>query len=47
MDDLETDRIVMKTAKKDCDGCSTRASDLKAEAENLRAHFKGINKKGD
>ncbi len=47
MDDLETDKIVMKTAKKDCNGCFACTSDLKAEAENLRAHFKCVIKKGD
>jgi hypothetical protein len=44
MEDLETDKTVMKTAKNDCGGCSNCASDIKAE--NLRAHFKGVIKKG-
>ncbi len=44
MGDLETDKIVLKTGKKDYGGCINCASDLKAE--NLRAHFKGAIKKG-
>jgi copper chaperone CopZ len=31
---LDIEKITLKTAKKDCSGCSTCASDL--EAENLR-----------
>ena len=45
MDDLETEKIILKTAKKDCGGCSTCASDL--EAENLRhalARLRGVTK---
>gem|GEM_PF-7000326 len=44
---METDKTVTKTAKKDCNRCFAYASDLKAEAENLRAHFKCVIKKGD
>jgi copper chaperone CopZ len=45
MDDLETEKIILKTAKKDCSGCSTCASDL--EAENLKhalARLPGVTK---
>jgi hypothetical protein len=32
IENLETEKIVMKTAKKDCGGCSNSESGLKAEA---------------
>ncbi|MGD0643972.1 MAG: hypothetical protein ABSA75_03610 [Candidatus Bathyarchaeia archaeon] len=41
---MEIDKIVLKTHKKDCGGCSTCTSVLKAEAESLLSHFKDVTK---